>query len=253
MIVKPLVQVRELTYKYHGANKAAIDGLNLDLNCGEWIALMGRNGSGKTTFARLLTGLIEPDKGTITSSANVKRIGMVLQNPENQIIGSTVLADVAFGLENSAVEPEAMMRRAIQALETVGLYEKRDLDPHNLSGGEKQKLTIAGELVMEPHLLILDEAMAMLDPKMRSELLVLYRDLVREKQITILMISNRLADVLLADRLLLVDKGQLVYDGKPLDILNEKLSEELLLELPDSIGFVQLLVKNGFADAGELL
>lgn len=251
--MKPLVQVRELTYKYHGANKAAIDGLNLDLNCGEWIALMGRNGSGKTTFARLLTGLIEPDKGTITSSANVKRIGMVLQNPENQIIGSTVLADVAFGLENSAVEPEAMMRRAIQALETVGLYEKRDLDPHNLSGGEKQKLTIAGELVMEPHLLILDEAMAMLDPKMRSELLVLYRDLVREKQITILMISNQLADVLLADRLLLVDKGQLVYDGKPLDILNEKLSEELLLELPDSIGFVQLLVKNGFADAGELL
>ncbi len=248
-----LIAVRDLTFEYEGANRAALNGLSLDLDQGQLISLMGRNGSGKTTFARLLTGLLPVTMGTITKSADLGRIGMVLQNPDNQIIGSTVLADVAFGLENQAVESEEMMERALGALETVGLYDKRDLDPHNLSGGEKQKLAIAGELVLKPQLLILDEATAMLDPKTRGELLQLYQDLVRAEQITILMISNQLTDALKSDRLILLDAGRLVYDGKPTDIFKQELSAELLMELPVSIGMVQLLKEHGYSDADELL
>ncbi len=252
-VMQPLVSVRNLTYKYEGADRAALSGLSLDLERSQLICLMGRNGSGKTTFARLLTDLLAVDGETITKSADIGRVGMVLQNPENQIIASTVLADVAFGLENQAVDSEEMMARALEELKTVGLYEKRDFDPHKLSGGEKQKLAIAGELVLKPQLLILDEATAMLDSKTRRDLLQLYQDLVRHEQITILKISNQIADALVADRLLLLDAGKLAYDGKPSDIFKQQLAAELLFELPVSIGFVQLLLEHGYGDADLLL
>lgn len=252
-VMQPLVTVRNLTYEYEGANRAALNGLSLNLGRAQLISLMGRNGSGKTTFARLLTGLLTDNRDAITKSADVGRIGMVLQNPENQIIGSTVLTDVAFGLENQALKSEEIMESAIQVLEMVGLYEKRDFDPHNLSGGEKQKLAIAGELALRPQLLILDEAASMLDPKTNGELLRLYQDLVNNEQITIMVISNQMTDALQADRLLLLDDGRLVYDGKPLGVFGQQLSDELLLELPISIGFVQLFEKYSYSDAKEML
>lgn len=236
----------------------ALDGISLRIEKGEFVALVGGNGSGKTTFARLLNALLLPTSGTVYIDGidtkdkerlwEVRRVaGMVFQNPDSQIIGTTVEEDVAFGPENLGLEPEETRRRVREALRRVGMERHADSPPHLLSGGRKQLVSIAGIIAMEPGCLILDEATALLDPTAREEIMELLRRLNREEGITVLHITHDMEEAALADRVIVMHAGRVALDGKPSEVFSRaSLLREMGLDIPQVAELSERLRGEGF-------
>ena len=235
----------------------AVKNLSLEIQQGEFIAILGHNGSGKSTFAKLLNALLEPTKGTITIEGmntgeteevwNIrKNAGMIFQNPDNQIIGTMVEEDVAFGPENLGVPTEEIISRVAGALETVGMTAYSQQSPHRLSGGQKQRVAIAGVLAMQPKCIIFDESTAMLDPQGRKEVLQAAHILNQEKNITVLYITHDMDEIIDADRVLVLHHGELVLEGTPVEVFRSKEQlKEYGLVLPNMTELTERLKEAG--------
>lgn len=209
----------------------AINEMNLDIKEGDFVAILGHNGSGKSTFAKQINGILLPTEGTVwVSDMNTaddshiwdirKTAGMVFQNPDNQIIGNIVEEDVGFGPENLGVPTDEIWRRVDESLEAVGMTAYRLKSPNKLSGGQKQRVAIAGVMAMRPRCIILDEPTAMLDPNGRKEVIRTVRELNRKEGITVLLITHYMEEVIDADRVIVMDDGRLVMDGTPQEIFS---------------------------------
>lgn len=229
------IELKDVHYAYPGSEESgqeAVKGVTLSIEEGSFVALVGHNGSGKSTLARLLNGLFVPTNGdVVVYGVNTKdekriydvrsRVGMVFQNPDNQMIATNVADDIAFGPENLGVEREEIIRRVDWALAQVGMSEYRDGTPFKLSGGQKQRLAIAGVLAIKPRVMVLDEATAMLDPKGRDEVMAVTRKLNREEGMTVVHITHYMDEALGADRLIVMNDGLVVADGKPSEVFKQ--------------------------------
>ena len=226
-----LIKMENVKYRYKRNLQvtSAIDGINVKIDKGEFISIIGRNGSGKSTFAKLLNAILIPTEGDVyikgvkTTDENHlweirKSVGMVFQNPDNQIIASSVEEDVAFGPENLGLPREEILKRVEKALKDVGMQHYRQFPVQNLSQGEKQKAAIAGILAMKPECIVLDEATSMLDPLSRNEVLSIVKRLNKKEGITVIYITHHMEEALSADRILLFNEGKIQQDGKPEDI-----------------------------------
>jgi len=232
-----LIRMDDTSYVYKGHSEdvpevRAIDGIEYSFEEGNFVAVIGRNGSGKSTLARLLNALLLPSKGSvhvlgiITTDAKRlweirKNVGMVFQNPDNQIVGTTVEEDVAFGLENMGVEPSEIRLRVDQAMKTVGIDEYAEHAPHLLSGGQKQRVAIAGILAMKPNCIVLDEATSMLDPSGRREVMDVLRKLNRKDGITVIHITHHMDEAGLADRVVVIDRGKIMIKSTPKQVFSK--------------------------------
>ena len=245
-------------YRVAGTRKIAINNVSLAIRQGEFVGLVGMNGSGKSTLARLMNGLIKPtggrvmvnglDTGDRKALQEIRsHVGMVFQNPDNQIISSIVEEDVAFGPENLRLPPDEVQARVDGALQAMGLEALRRHAPHLLSGGQKQKVAIASALAMRPDYLILDEPTSMLDPVCRQELLENLNRLNKQYNMTIILISHHMEDVVQADRLIVLDQGSVFLDGVPGDLFAE--TEELArvgFQPPGLVRLAHNLRKGGY-------
>lgn len=229
-----MIKTAKLIYKYikrdEEGNVAeetkALDGVNLNIEKGEFVAILGRNGSGKSTFAKHMNGLLLPSEGTIwiggmdsKDEQNLWKIrqtaGMVFQNPDNQIIGTVVEEDVGFGPENIGVPTEEIWKRVDKCLEEVGMTAYRHRSPNRLSGGQKQRVAIAGVMAMKPQCIVLDEPTAMLDPNGRSEVIRTVRELNKLEGITVVLITHYMEEAVFADRVVVMDRSHVVLEGTP--------------------------------------
>ena len=223
----------------------ALSDVDFDVEKGDFICILGQNGSGKSTLARHLNALLVPDEGTLringmdTKNEDVIRdiracVGMVFQNPDNQIIASVVEEDVAFGLENTSVPSKDMQLKVKEALESVGMGEYAKASPNRLSGGQKQRVAVAGILAMSPECIVLDEATAMLDPKGRAEVMDTALRLNKERNITLIAITHYMDEALCADKIFVMDKGRIELSGTPREVFGqEERLKELGLKLPE--------------------
>lgn len=259
-----ILSLQNITFTYDLEQpevKNAVEDVSFSVEQGEWIAIVGHNGSGKSTIAKIMNGLLFPQEGTVEifgmpmNEENLwsirSQLGMVFQNPDNQFVGATVQDDVAFALENNGVPYEDMVSRVEQALEQVKMSGFMNHEPQHLSGGQKQRVAIAGALALRPKLLILDEATSMLDPQGRQEVLDTVRTLREETGLTVLSITHDLEEAILADRLLFMNQGEKFAEGKPSEIfaLGEKLIA-LGLDLPFSMKMAHLLMQEGVSLEG---
>ena len=240
------IEVRDLTYVYSAGmpfQTTAIEGVSFDVEEGEFCAVIGHTGSGKTTLVQLIAGLLKPNSGSV--SADKTRIGIVFQYPEYQLFEETVLKDVCFGPKNMGFDEEKCLKRAKHALELVGLDPEKfgDVSPFNMSGGEKRRVAIAGVMAMRPEVLILDEPAAGLDPKGHKDILDMISRIRRDYNMTIIIVSHNMDDVAqLANHVLVMDKGRLVMDGSPAQVFAR--GEELKamgLGLPSGADFINRL------------
>lgn len=243
-----MIECRNLIFKYTaGENqeeKIAINDVNLQIKEGEFIAILGHNGSGKSTMAKHMNALLIPTEGKMlvnkmdTSDMNNlwnirETAGMVFQNPDNQLVATIVEEDVAFGPENLGVSPEEIRKRVDEALERVGMSEYKRHAPHLLSGGQKQRIAIAGILAMKPKCIIFDEPTAMLDPSGRKEVLDTIIDLNKNYGITVIIITHYMDEAAKSDRIVVMDKGKLILDGKPRDVFsNVEKMKSIGLDVP---------------------
>ena len=237
---------------------AALDGVTLDIEAGSFVAVLGHNGSGKSTLAKHMNAVLLPTGGKVyvdgmdTWDEEVlleirRRVGMVFQNPDNQIVANVVEEDVALGPENLGVPPEEIRRRVDAALKAVGMESFLLHAPHNLSGGQKQRIAIAGIIAMEPKCIVLDESTAMLDPSGRREVLDTVRRLNREKGITIVLITHHMNEAAMADRVVVMDDGHVVMDGKPREILTQMEDLRAIgLDVPHTVELLHGLREDGF-------
>ena len=237
---------------------AALDGVTLDIEAGSFVAVLGHNGSGKSTLAKHMNAVLLPTGGKVyvdgmdTWDEEVlleirRRVGMVFQNPDNQIVANVVEEDVAFGPENLGVPTEEIRRRVDAALKAVGMESFLLHAPHNLSGGQKQRIAIAGIIAMEPKCIVLDEPTAMLDPSGRREVLDTVRRLNREKGITIVLITHHMNEAAMADRVVVMDDGHVVMDGKPREILTRMEDLRAIgLDVPHTVELLHGLREDGF-------
>ncbi|SOC39086.1 energy-coupling factor ABC transporter ATP-binding protein [Ureibacillus acetophenoni] len=242
--------------------RKAVQNVSFTVNEGEWISIVGHNGSGKSTMVKIISGLLFPQEGEVRVMKNVlseenlwetrTQIGMVFQNPDNQFVGATVQDDVAFALENNGIPHEEMVKRVHKSLKQVKMDTFLNHEPHHLSGGQKQRVAIAGALAMRPKILILDEATAMLDPQGRAEVLNTVQELRKETGLTVLSITHDVEEALLADRILFMNDGKKYAEGSPLEVfsLGDKLVE-FGLELPFAMRMTNLLKANGVQLVGE--
>ena len=209
----------------------AIDDLSLTINKGDFVAVLGHNGSGKSTLAKLSNAILIPDKGEVLvngiSTADEEKtmyirqhVGMVFQNPDNQIVATVVEEDVAFGPENLGLHPDKIRKRVDDALKAVDMYEHKDKEPHKLSGGQKQRVAIAGIIAMQPECIVLDESTAMLDPRGRREVMDVIKKLHDELHITVVFITHYMDEAAEADRVIVMDKGKIILDGSPIDVFS---------------------------------
>ncbi len=231
--------------------------INLEIKKGEFVAVLGHNGSGKSTLAKHLNAILMPTSGKVfvgeydTSDENNlfsirQHVGMVFQNPDNQIVATIVEEDVAFALENLGVEPTEIRRRVDEALKMVGMYEYREHAPHQLSGGQKQRVAIAGILAMRPDCIVLDEPTAMLDPKGREEVLSTVRKLNREFGTTVIMITHYMDEAVKADRVVVIDDGKILLDDTPKAVFSEvELLKSVGLDVPQVTELIYELKKEG--------
>lgn len=254
-----IIEAKELTFSYksEGTERVVLDKLNLNIEKGSFTAIIGHNGSGKSTFAKHINAILLPQGGSITvcgiDTKDEKRLyelrkdaGMVFQNPDNQIVATIVEEDVAFGLENMGVEHQEMHRRVKDALIAVNMYEYRKRAPHLLSGGQKQRIAIAGILAMEPQCIILDEPTAMLDPAGRREVLDTIIELNRKKNITIVLITHYMEEAARSDRVVVLDEGKVRFDDAPCKVFEHE--EELIamgLDVPEACALSHRLRKMG--------
>lgn len=226
--------------------KTAVDGVSLDIKKGEFVALLGHNGCGKSTIAKHLNAMLLPDSGRVlidgddTSDEDKtydirKKVGLVLQNPDNQLVASIVEEDVAFGPENLGIPPQEIRERVDYALKAVGMYDYREHAPYKLSGGQKQRVAIAGILAMLPECIVLDEPTAMLDPNGRDEVLSTLLKLNKEKNITVVLITHYMDEAVLADRLVVMDSGKILTQGTPDKVFSQvELLKKHRLDVPQS-------------------
>lgn len=262
------------TYGEVSEEVKALNDVNVKIEKGDFVVILGRNGSGKSTFSRLLNALLIPQKGIVLAmgkdTANEENMwnirstaGMVFQNPDNQIIATTVEEDVAFGPENLGVEPSEIRKRVDEAMAIVGISEFKNNAPHLLSGGQKQRVAIAGILAMKPECIILDEATSMLDPVGRKEVINVLKKLNREDNITIIHITHHMDEAALANRLIIIDDGSIVLDGTPQEVFsNVEKVKSLGLDVPQVTELMYSLKKQGIevdklpltvADAFEMI
>ncbi|MEY8291869.1 energy-coupling factor ABC transporter ATP-binding protein [Carnobacteriaceae bacterium 52-44] len=244
-----LISLQDVSYRYSSTdNYLALNNVSLTIEKGEWITLIGANGSGKSTLVKTLNGLNMPQEGTITVDGLVlneeniwtirQKVGMVFQNPDNQFVGSTVADDVAFGLENIGIPRDEMIERINQSLEQVGMSNFKQAEPARLSGGQKQRVAIAGILALEPEIIILDEATSMLDPKGRAEVLETVKAVKEKSNLTVLSITHDINEAAQADRIFVLEQGQIKYVNIPEEIF--KLGDELI-DLGLTVPFVEQL------------
>lgn len=237
--------------------KQVLKGVSLDIPRGGFTAVLGHNGSGKSTIAKHMNAILLPCGGKVwvdgidTCDEEKlfdirRRVGMVFQNPDNQIVATIVEEDVAFALENMGVPPDEMRERVDDALRSVGMYEYREHSPHQLSGGQKQRVAIAGIIAMRPECIVLDEPTAMLDPKGRKEVLKTIRKLNADFGITIILITHYMEEAALADRIVVMDNGEIIMDGVPREVFsNVELMKKVGLDVPQVTELMYLLGKSG--------
>lgn len=273
---QPIISAQDIYFEYRneedGTAVPVLKGIDLAIHDGEFVAVLGHNGSGKSTFAKHCNAILLPTGGEmVVAGINTKdedrlfdirqNVGMVFQNPDNQIVATIVEEDVAFALENMGVEPSEIRRRVDEALKQVGMYEYREHAPHQLSGGQKQRVAIAGVMAMKPQCIVLDEPTAMLDPNGRKEVIKTVHELNRQEGITVLLITHYMEEVIDADRVIVMDGGKVVMDGTPREIFSRvkelktysldvpqvtELADELKeagMELPDGILTIDELVE----------
>lgn len=226
--------------------KNAVDGVSLDIQKGEFVALLGHNGCGKSTIAKHLNAMLLPDSGRVLIDGDDtsdeaktydirKKVGLVLQNPDNQLVASIVEEDVAFGPENLGIPPQEIRERVDYALKAVGMYEYREHAPYKLSGGQKQRVAIAGILAMLPECIVLDEPTAMLDPNGRDEVLSTLLKLNKDKNITVVLITHYMDEAVLADRVVVMDSGKILTQGTPDKVFSQvELLKRHRLDVPQS-------------------
>lgn len=263
------IEVKDLVYRYskeQGDDNLcpAIDHVSIEIKRGEYIAIAGSNGSGKSTLARCLNGLLLPTEGEIlvdgmdTNDDDLiwdirKKIGMVFQNPDNQIVSSMVEDEVAFGPENIGIENPELRKRVDNALKSVGMYEYRNREAHKLSGGQKQRIAIAGAVAMRPDCIVFDEPTAMLDPKGRSQVMKVIREL-NNQGITIILITHFMEEVAEADCVLVMKSGKLLADSVPEDVFADtNLIESAGLEIPAAVLLRNELIENGISLSHEVI
>ncbi len=256
-----IIEVKNVTYEYTDEEKtfAAVKNLSLNIERGSFTVILGHNGSGKSTLAKMLNGLNKPTSGDVFADGintkdeeteiEVKRkVGMVFQNPDNQIIASIVEEDVAFGPENLGIPPKEIEKRVEDALKAVDMWEFRKSTPHHLSGGQKQRIAIAGIRAMQPECLVLDEPTAMLDPKGRAEIISTLHRLNRDKGITIVLITHYMEEAENADRVIVMNDGEIIADDKPKVIFSDvERLKKVGLDVPQTAELLYNLKKNGFA------
>lgn len=262
--VKHIIESKNLVHKYVSYDEndkkettIALDNINITVNEGDFVAILGRNGSGKSTFAKHINALLSPDEGTLfidsmDATENKNRIpirrtaGMVFQNPDNQIIAQIVEEDVGFGPENIGIETDEIWRRVDKALEAVGMTMYRKNSPNRLSGGQKQRVAIAGVMAMEPKCIVLDEPTAMLDPIGRREVIKTIHELNKEKGITIILITHHMDETIDADKIFVCDKGKIALSGTPREVFsNVEQIEGFGLEVPVATKLAYLLREKG--------
>ena len=249
------IKVKDLSYSYDGEN-FAVKNVSFNINKGSYTTIIGHNGSGKSTIAKLLIGLLEKNSGSIIiedlelNMQNIykirNKVGIVFQNPDNQFIGSTVRDDIAFGLENHCVPQEQMDAIIDEFAKKVNMTDFLDSEPTHLSGGQKQRVAIAGVLAMHPDIIIFDESTSMLDPQGKDEIKKFIYQLHQDKQLTIISITHAIEEVSISDDVIVMNDGQVVMHGKPQDILiNDKQLVEIKLDVPVSVQLSLALANKG--------
>ncbi len=263
--MEPVIVFDNVHYTYPADEKESLCGVSLSIEKGSFVAVLGHNGSGKSTFAKHMNGILVPDEGRVlvegldTSDEEHiidvrRRVGMVFQNPDNQLVANVVEDDVAFAPENLGVEPKEIRERVDAALRQVGMYDYRMHAPHLLSGGQKQRVAIAGVIAMQPDIIVLDEPTAMLDPQGRREVVDTVFSLCREKGMTVVYITHHMDECIDADRLIVMSNGCVMADGKPADIFaNAELLRREGLEQPETARLLQDLRASGMRLEGEPL
>ncbi|MBZ5202884.1 energy-coupling factor ABC transporter ATP-binding protein [Planomicrobium chinense] len=260
-----IMSFTDVTFTYTPDDQSArpaVADLSFSIEEGEWIALVGHNGSGKSTIAKLMNGLLFPQAGEVVAMNLTmseeslwdirSQMGMVFQNPDNQFVGATVQDDVAFALENNGVPHEEMVVRVKESLRQVKMEDYLDHEPHHLSGGQKQRVAIAGALALRPRLLILDEATSMLDPQGRMEVIETIRELREETGLTVISITHDLEEASLADRIIVMNAGHKHKEGTPEEVfLTGNELTTLGLDLPFSMRMTHLLREAGIQVQGE--
>lgn len=249
------IKVDNVTFSYE--DNKVLDNISLSVKEGEFVALLGHNGCGKSTMAKLFNILLSPNSGTVTIDGITpkteddvyeirSRVGLVLQNPDNQLVATIVEEDVAFGPENLGIPPKEIRERVDNALKAVDMYHYRKHAPHKLSGGQKQRVAIAGIIAMEPKCIVLDEPTAMLDPKGRQEVMQTIKKLNKEHNITIILITHYMDEAVQADRVIVMDKGKVLTQGTPQQVFsNVELLKSHALDVPQSVELMYLLQQNG--------
>lgn len=254
-----IVSTKGLFFSYE-ENVPIIENLNLDINKGSFVALLGHNGSGKSSLSGLLNAIRLPNEGTVyIDGINTKNeetvfevrktCGLVFQNPDNQLIASVVEDDVAFALENLGVESSEIRKRVDESLKNVGLYEYRKRSPYHLSGGQKQRVAIAGIIAMRPKIIVLDEPTAMLDPKGREEVINTIIKLNKEYGITVILITHNMEEAIKADRIVVMEKGKIILDGSPKEVFsNYDVLKNTGLDVPQITNLAHKLSEVGIFD-----
>ena len=243
--MKHIIELKNVSFRYDKTvEEYQIDTVSFHVKQGEWLSIVGHNGSGKSTVVRLIDGLLEAESGEIYVDGKQltretiweirSKIGIVFQNPDNQFVGATVEDDVAFGLENQGIPREEMLQRVEKAIKQVGMLEFKDREPSRLSGGQKQRVAIAGIIALRPTIIILDEATSMLDPEGREDLMAVMRELQKKFQLTIISITHDLTEIALSDRTLVFQKGKLESSMTPRELFSRNDLNEIGLDKPFS-------------------
>lgn len=262
-----IIEVKNVTFEYSDGDrqKTVIKDFSVDIKRGSFTVILGHNGSGKSTLAKLLNGLYKPASGTVlvdgVDTADEKyeleikrKVGMVFQNPDNQLVASVVEEDVAFGPENLGFSPQEIRNRVDEALCAVDMYDYRKSTPHHLSGGQKQRIAIAGVIAMRPSCIVLDEPTAMLDPKGRAEIIETIKRLNRENGITVVLITHFMEEAADADRVIVMDDGVIIKDSTPVEVFSDvKTLKDVGLDVPQTTELLFALKNAGFGVSTKVI
>ena len=255
--MKSVIDVKNLSFRYKESQEYYdVKGITFHVKRGEWLSIVGHNGSGKSTTVRLIDGLLEAESGEIVidgqrlTEENVwdirRQIGMVFQNPDNQFVGATVEDDVAFGLENQGLSRQEMKKRVEEALDLVGMLDFKKREPARLSGGQKQRVAIAGVVALRPAILILDEATSMLDPEGRRELIETVKGIRKDYDMTVISITHDLEEVAMSDRVLVMKKGEIESTSSPRELFSRNDLDQIGLDDPFANQLKHSLSQNGY-------
>ena len=255
--MKSVIDVKNLSFRYKESQEYYdVKDITFHVKRGEWLSIVGHNGSGKSTTVRLIDGLLEAESGEIVIDGqrlteeniwNIRRqIGMVFQNPDNQFVGATVEDDVAFGLENQGLSRQEMKKRVEEALDLVGMLDFKKREPARLSGGQKQRVAIAGVVALRPAILILDEATSMLDPEGRRELIETVKGIRKDYDMTVISITHDLEEVAMSDRVLIMKKGSIESTSSPRELFSRNDLDQIGLDDPFANQLKHSLSQNGY-------